>query len=160
MRNRFIVRAVVATAVIAAAVVCVERPGLEVRIVQSRSGRTLWHRPAAAGARLELRYQHSVEQTPIVEVFRVEPDGLWFVEMRFVSQGAGLPTEGYVREGDHFVLRRPRRVGTLPLLVSGVAAPRLVLAGSEVDLVAVAGDGTSVVLAARRAPRFRWPEGR
>jgi hypothetical protein len=112
------------------------------------------------GERVELHYRHSVERTPVVEVFRAEPDGLWFVEMQFVSQGAGLPTEGYVREGDHFVLRQPRRVGTLPLLVSGVAGHWLVVGGRQTDMVAVAGDGHHVRLAVGRAPPVRWPGGR
>lgn len=93
----------------------------------------------------------------MIELFRAEPDGVWFVEMRFVSQGAGLPTEGYLREGDWFVLRRERRVGILPLRVSSVSGHRLRVDGVDLGLVALAGDGASIGLTSGTARRWRWP---
>jgi hypothetical protein len=135
-----------------------EPPVLEVRVVDARTSRVLWHRASEPGELIELRYQHSVERTPVVEVFRIERDGLHLVLMRFSSQGAGLPTEGYVREGDHFVLRTDRRVGDLGLRVSQVAGQHLVAGADRVDLVALAGDGAAVVLQSGRVPwRFRLP---
>ncbi|OFX35332.1 MAG: hypothetical protein A2Z07_13270 [Armatimonadetes bacterium RBG_16_67_12] len=127
------------------------------RVTRADGNRIVRIGPMRPGDRIELRYRHSVERTPIVEVFRVERDGLWFEEMRFVSQGAGLPTEGYVKEGDHFVLRQPRRVGTLPVLLSELAGHRLYAAGRETDLVRGFSDGDSVSVsvvpfAGRRRP--------
>jgi hypothetical protein len=148
---------VVAAAVLAAATLFVDRPAAEVRVAGGSTGRMM-SIGAAPGDLVELRYVHSVERTPIVEAFRAERDGLWFVEMRFVSQGAGLPTEGYVKEGDHFVLRGPRRVGALPLVVSGVAGHRLWIGGREVDLVKEFGDGAAVTVSSAAGPwRVRWP---
>ncbi|MDR7419414.1 MAG: DUF1850 domain-containing protein [Armatimonadota bacterium] len=135
----------------------VDRSALVVRVADGRSGRTLWQHRVRAGASFELRYRHSVERTPIVEVFRAEPDGMWFVEMRFVSQGAGLPADGYEREGDHFILRRPRRVGVLPLLVSSASGHRLRVGHEDVDLVALAGDGQGVILAVARTVVLTLP---
>jgi hypothetical protein len=127
--------------------------GLEVRVA-TPEGRTVVRAGGVApGGRVELHYKHSVERTPVVEVFRAEPDGLWFVEMRFVSQGAGLPTEGYVREGGHFVLRRPRHLGEVPLLVSATAGHRLRVGEREVDLVAAFGEGAAVRLTSAPAGR-------
>ena len=130
-------------------IVSPSRPRIEV--TDAATGRARWSHEVTVGARVELRYRHSVERTPIVEVFRVERDGLRFLEMTFVSQGAGLPTEGYVREGDHFVLRQPRFIGALPLLVSGAAGHRLWVDGTEVDLVAVVGRGGPVRVGVRWA---------
>ncbi|MDR7534228.1 MAG: DUF1850 domain-containing protein [Armatimonadota bacterium] len=100
------------------------------------------------GTSVELRYQHTVERTPVVEVFRAERDGLWFVEARFASQGAGLPSQGYVREGDHYVLRRPHRIGALAVRISARAGHRLRVGDREADLVEAFGDGAGVVVTA------------
>ncbi|MDR7555369.1 MAG: DUF1850 domain-containing protein [Armatimonadota bacterium] len=168
-------------AALAAATLLVERP-LEVRVeaadeAPGGAGQTAWDGPTASrarsvvptyrravrigglspGTRIEVRYQHTVERTPIVEVFRVERDGLWFEEVRFASQGAGLPSDGYVREGDHYVLRQPRRIGALALRVSARAGHRLRVGGEEVALAATFGDGASVVMTAGPGGwRLRW----
>ncbi len=142
----------------AAALVVLQPPALEVRVVDARSERVLWRRPGRPGDLIELRYLHSVERTPIVEAFRIDSDGLHLVLMRFSSQGAGLPTEGYVREGDHFVIRTDRRVGNLALRVSQVAGHTLVAGPDRVDLVGLAGDGAAVLLQSGRVPwRLRVP---
>lgn len=146
---------------VAAAMLFVDRPGLEVRVADLGSGRVLWSRAVRPGERIELHYVHSVERTPVVEVFQPGPDGLKFIEMRFYSQGAGLPTQGYTREGDHFVLRGDRMVGALPIRVSAVAGHSLQVGEDRVDLVRLAGDGTGVSLASRRAAlRLRLPGSR
>jgi hypothetical protein len=147
----------VAAVAVAAATLIVDRSRLEVRVTRADGTRTVRIGPLRPGDRIELRYRHSVEQTPIAEVFRVERDGLWFEEMRFVSQGAGLPTEGYVREGDHFVLRRPRRIGTLPVRLSDLAGHRLYAAGRETDLVGEFHDGDSVSVSVVPFAGRRWP---
>jgi len=105
---------------------------------------------------MELRYVHSVERTPVIEVYRVDADGLHLILMRFSSQGAGLPTEGYVREGDHFVIRTDRRIGDLEVRVSRVASHHLVAGPDTLDLVGLAGDGAAIRLQAGRGPwRYR-----
>ena len=143
---------------VAATLLFVERSGLEVRVADLGSGRVLWSRAVRPSERVELHYVHSVERTPIVEVFQPEPDGLRFIEMRFSSQGAGLPTQGYTREGDHFVLRGDRMIGALPVRVSAVARHSLQVGEDRVDLVRLAGDGAGVSIVSRRAaPRLRLP---
>jgi hypothetical protein len=144
--------------VVAAATLFLGRSGLDLTIADLGSGRVFWHRAVQPGERIELHYVHSVERTPVVEVFRAEADGLWFIEMRFVSQGAGLPTQGYAREGDHFVLRGNQKVGGLPVRVSAVAGHYLRIGDDRVDLVRLTGDGAGVLITARRGlPRLRLP---
>ncbi|MGH2376043.1 MAG: DUF1850 domain-containing protein [bacterium] len=143
---------------VAAAVAFVDRPGVAVDVVETRTAHVLWRRVVAPGEHIELRYTHSVERTPVIEEFRAERSGLRLVAMRFVSQGAGLPTEGYTREGGQFVLRTDRRVGVLPLRVSSIAGHRLRLGAEEADLVALAGDGAAIALTSGPGPlRVRWP---
>lgn len=112
----------------------------------------LWTLAAPAGEPLELRYTHSVERTPVIEVYRAEPDGMWFESMRFSSQGAGLPTEGYAREGDAFVLRARRKVGALVVRVSAVAGHRLAVGSARIDLVALARDGAALSIESGPGP--------
>jgi hypothetical protein len=123
-----------------------------VRVVDAQTRRVLWTRAAAAGQPLELRYTHSVERTPVIEAYRAEPDGVWFESMRFVSQGAGLPTTGYVREDGAFVLRARRKVGVLLVRVSRVAAHQLAVGSTRLDLVALARDGAAVAIESRPGP--------
>jgi hypothetical protein len=149
---------VIALAIAFSAMLLVDWSGVDITISDFASGRILWRRTVPPGERIELHYVHSVERTPIVEVYRADVDGLWFVEMRFVSQGAGLPTEGYTREGDHFVLRATRRIGALPLRVSAVAHYYATVRGERVDLVRLAGDRAALSLSSHRsAPRLRLP---
>jgi hypothetical protein len=150
---------VAAVALGGTAAATVRPPGLEVRVAGPGGRRVAAVGDLRPGQAVELHYRHSVERTPVVEVFRAEPDGLWFVEMRFVSQGAGLPTEGYVREGDVFVLRRPHRVGALPVLVSSAAGHRLRAGSREIDLVAAFGDGPLTITAAWAGWRLRLRGG-
>lgn len=157
MSRRTLAAIVGAAAVLAAALVFVDRPVAELRVAAADGRRVLRVGGVAQGAFVELHYRHSVERTPIVEVYRVESDGLWFVEMRFVSHGAGLPTEGYVREGGQFVLRRRRHIGVLSLRLSAVAGHRLRAGGQEIDLVRAFADGAAVTIAPGRAVRLRWP---
>ncbi|MGH2374721.1 MAG: DUF1850 domain-containing protein [bacterium] len=147
-----------AAGAVAAAIVLVDRSAVALDVVEARTDRVLWRRAVEPGERVELRYIHSVERTPVIEEFRAERHGLRLVAMRFYSQGAGLPTEGYTREGDQFVLRTNRRIGTLPLRVSSIAGHRLRVGAVDVDLAALAGDGAAVALTSGPGPwLLRWP---
>jgi hypothetical protein len=122
--------------------------------VTAGEGKTLWTHALQGPLELRLEYQHSVERTPIVEVYVAGPGHLQFTSMEFVSHGAGLPTSGYVREGGRFVLREVRELPVLPIRVSRLAGPRLVIERAGVlDLVALAGDGSLVEVSSGRLPR-------
>lgn len=126
----------------------------------------LWARPLRGPVEVRLQYVHSVERTPILEVYVAEPGSLRFTRMEFVSQGAGLPSSGYVREGGRFVLRDERVLSTLPVRVSRLTMPRVVIGGrEELDLVALVGDGGTVTVSSGHRSRAalwlrRLPAGR
>jgi len=127
-------------------------PVLTVR--STHPARLLWGQQVRAPIPLRLEYTHSVERTPVVELYRADAQGLRLLRMEFVSQGAGLPSTGYVREGDRFVLKTDRFLNNLALRVSAVARPRLTVGRQTFDLLALAGDGGTVVLAVRPLPRL------
>lgn len=116
--------------------------------------RVLWQQAIERVVPVRLEYTHSVERTPVVEVYVADTRDLRLVRMEFVSQGAGLPSAGYVREGDRFVLKTDRRLDNLVLRVSAVARPRLTVGPRMLDLLPLAGDGGTIVLAVRSRPRL------
>ncbi|MDR5682771.1 MAG: DUF1850 domain-containing protein [Armatimonadota bacterium] len=108
----------------------------------------------SADARFEIRYVHSVEKTPVIEIYRVGPDGAISIEgMRFRSLGWGLPSEGYVyRDGWYVVSDLHRRIGTLHLRVSKIARHELLTGARTFPLYDRVRDGAGVVVAASRTP--------
>lgn len=116
--------------------------------------RLLWAEPLRGVVPVRLEYTHSVEKTPVAEFYAAGPTGLRLVRMEFVSQGAGLPSAGYVREGNRLVLRIDRTLANLPLRVSALARPRLWVGTRALDLLSLVGDGGTVVLAVRSRPRL------
>lgn len=130
---------------------------MTLRVTDVERGRIVWSRDVPAGQRFEIRYTHSVERTPVIEECSAQPDGLWFELMRFYSQGAGLPTEGYVREGNAFVLRARRKVGVLSVRVSSIAKHEMLIGDERIDMVALARDGAALAIESRPGP---WRLGR
>lgn len=100
----------------------------------------------------ELHYVHSVERTPVVEIYRVRGEAIVLDGMRFRSGGWGLPSEGYVRRGTWFVVSGLGRVvGTLRLRVTSLNRYALVAGGRTIHLSAHAHEGAPVTLAAAAA---------
>ncbi|MGE5592386.1 MAG: DUF1850 domain-containing protein [Betaproteobacteria bacterium] len=145
---------------------------LEVR--EGPFGRLLYFVPMPVGGRFEVRFIHSVEQTPVREVFAVGPDlAIYLVETVYESFGAGLPTTA--DEGARFVLDGGkititglhRRIGELRLAVSSVPGHALAIPGETVMLASLAEPGTALTLRVVRAPavafllrrRFWWKRG-
>ncbi len=110
--------------------------------------------------RFELRYVHSVEQTPVVERYRVREGRLWLEGMRFRSLGWGLPAEGFVRHGDWFeTTGPPRPLDGLVLRVSHLARQELVAGQQALPLHRRLPDGTALRLEVRsrgRCPQELW----
>lgn len=121
--------------------------------------RVVWRNALRAVVEIRLEYVHSVERTPVVEIYEAAPGGLRLVRMEFTAQGAGLPSGGYVREGKRFVLRTNRPLPALPVRVSGAGQQRLRIAGTVLDLLALAGEGGTVTVAVRAAPRLALLRG-
>ena len=133
------------------------RPAL---LIRTDSGSLLRAVPLRGTLEVRLDYVHSVERTPVVESYVAERGGLRLVRMEFASQGAGLPTSGYVREGDRFVLRSETRLHALSVRVSRLSNPRLLIGGEALDLVTLVGDGGGVHLRISSWPlgaiRYWW----
>ncbi|WP_458186520.1 DUF1850 domain-containing protein [Haladaptatus sp. NG-WS-4] len=109
--------------------------------------------PVENGTRVTLAYTHSVEKTPVRDVYAVDGDELEMVEMRFQSYGAGLPARANVsRENGWFVFDPEGSYTTISVTPGDVAGHELVVGDRRYDLVALSGGESVELFVTRRCP--------
>lgn len=77
------------------------------------------------GERFEVSYIHSVERSPVIEIFEIRSDGIYTMESHTESFGAGMPYEGddvELADGKFIIKNINRKVhgGTLRIRPSSV----------------------------------------
>ncbi|MCD2202320.1 DUF1850 domain-containing protein [Halobacterium sp. KA-6] len=96
--------------------------------------------PVETGSTVELRYMHSVEKTPVNDVYRVDGETLVNTRMEFESYGWGLPARVNVTNvNGTFVYDPPEPIMTLETLSVSpgrVANHTLIVDDRRIDLVA------------------------
>lgn len=122
-------------------------PGLataQVVVVETADGTELVSVPAEDGTEVTIEYTHSVERTPVRDVYVVDDGDLVMDRTEFRSFGAGLPSHASgQREGDAYVHRPPdQRHETLIVATGHVAGHDLVVEGRRYDVSAAADGGT------------------
>lgn len=123
-----------------------------VLVVTDAEGTELLVTPVDDRTEVVVAYTHSVERTPVRDVY-VPADGrLRMTRMEFRSYGAGLPSTVAVEtEGDHFVYRpEDRTYGTLRVTTGHVADHDLVVGETRYDLATMADGGTVELRLERR----------
>jgi hypothetical protein len=109
--------------------------------------------PVENGTRVTLAYTHSVEKTPVQDVYAVDGSELEMVEMRFQSYGAGLPARANVtRENEWFVFDPAGSYATVPVTPGEVAGHELRMGDRRYDLVALSGGESVELFVVRRCP--------
>lgn len=108
------------------------------------SGDRLLEVPVDDGDEVVLAYTHSVERTPVRDVYVVDGSELRAERMVFHSHGAGLPTENVERTDEGFVVEGTGRYRNLRVTPGEIAGHELVVDGERYDLVDRA-DGTVVL---------------
>ena len=117
-------------------------------VVEDDGGETLLSVPVEENTTVTVAYTHSVEKTPVRDVYAVREGDLVMTRMEFESFGAGLPsTVDVERDADGSFVYYPHNQRTEELVVatSPVAGHELVVDGERYDLVELA-DGGSVRL--------------
>lgn len=116
-------------------------------VVATEEGETVLEAPADLGDTVVLEYTHSVEKTPVRDVYAVTEDGIVMTRMEFQSYGAGLPSTADVEiENGTFIYEPPgTEPGPLYVATGSVAGHDLVVAGTRYDLVERADGGTVVI---------------
>lgn len=133
----------VSLSVILAGVVVLTSP-TKTLVVTDDSGSVLLDIDVDPGAEVAIEYTHSVEQTPVTDVYTISDCALVEDRMLFSSFGAGLPSEADVsREGDRYVYRPPpQRHDPLIVTTGSLAGHRLFVGDEEYDLADIAAGGT------------------
>lgn len=117
----------------------------QVLVVEGEDGTELLVVPVEDNATVVLEYTHSVEKTPVRDIYTVDEGGLRMTRMEFSSFGAGLPSNADVeRTTNGSFVYEPSRARTDELLVATghVAGHQLVVEDERYDLVAMADAGT------------------
>lgn len=89
------------------------------------------------GERFEVNYIHSVERSPVSEVFEVRSDGIYTMESHTESFGAGMPYEGddvEIKNGTFIIKNINRKVhgGTLRIRPSSVFPHHIVIGDNDI----------------------------
>lgn len=140
--------AVVLSAGLAAAV-----PAERVLVVaDAETGERLLVRPVAENATITLAYVHSVEKTPVRDVYAVRGTALENTRMRFQSYGWGLPARADVRQVDGWFVFDPAGTYDDIYVTPGRIAGHELRVGDEThDLVALSSARTVHVSVERRS---------
>ena len=70
----------------------VSAAGVDLQLVDTTAGRTIFRQPLPAGGRFTLIYRHSVEKSLVDEVYEVDAEGtIFLVETTVRASGYGLP---------------------------------------------------------------------
>ena len=114
-------------------------PGGERLLVveDAETGERLLAVPVAEGTTVALNYTHSVEKTPVLDVYAVDGTELEMVRMEFRSYGAGLPARAdvTVTENDTFVFDPEGSYEELYVTPGPIAGHELVVGDRVYDLV-------------------------
>ncbi|MGH2532844.1 MAG: DUF1850 domain-containing protein [Thermomicrobiales bacterium] len=135
-------------------------PGaIGVTVTDLTDGRVIVCQPMPGGGRMTLVYTHSMYGGEVWEVFVPRDDGrLVRVEMTTANAAAAeyyAYDSPVVREGNRYrVDLPPADYDEVVIRVDQVGRHRLLIGGETIDLLAVAGDGHRVELAASRVGIF------
>jgi hypothetical protein len=95
-----------------------------IRFTNRTRGQTFFSREVSPGDRFTLKYVHSVQKTPVYEIYSIDERGAVVLqETRVKSLGYGLPAptpkDHYLLEREFLVIRdMNRRIGTLLIRIS------------------------------------------
>jgi hypothetical protein len=123
--------------VAASALVGASMPAQQTLVVSAvDDGDVLIQAPVQEDTRVALAYTHSVEQTRVVDTYRVRDGQLEMTRMTFESYGWGLPADANVtRVNGSFVYDPPGTFETVTVKPGRIAGHRLHVGDRSYDLV-------------------------
>lgn len=122
-------------------------------VSDAETGETIIEESVEDGTTVSLEYTHSVEKTPIQDVYTVDGTSLRMVRTVFHSHGAGLPTDSTIKTTENgFVLPVNKSTEELVVQPGSIAGHELVVGEEQYDLVA-RSDG-AVILSVTDRPRW------
>lgn len=141
MRSKYFARAVAIIAVIAAALFIISHAGWRLVIRDGQTGRAYASYPVKEGESFGLGFIHSVNKSPLIDVFYIEDKEIWEEETIYYSFGAGVQTElnpgerlDYGEDGAMIISDIHKQFPNGSLVCSvGVASDRTLLLGDVRD---------------------------
>jgi hypothetical protein len=130
---------------------------IDLRVTDDSVGRLVHHQRMTAGGRFALRYRHSVEKSPVEEIYQVAADGtIYLVETTVEASGYGLPEcapgqDCVTREGRVTFRGWHRRIEHLVMRVSYLNDMWLIFGNENLNLRQVAAGGSRIVVQAQPA---------
>ncbi|APW97281.1 hypothetical protein CHINAEXTREME_05615 [Halobiforma lacisalsi AJ5] len=115
--------------------------------------------PVDEGTEVTVSYMHSVEKTPVEDIYVVDDGALRMDRMVFVSHGAGLPSDADIEETDDgFVVYPDGTYERLNVVPGEIAGHELIVGDERYDLVERT-DGPVVLSVADRSltDAVPWP---
>ena len=138
---------VVSVTVLAGSVVAAAVPaGQAVVVTDATSGDRLLAVPVENGSTITVAYTHSVERTPVRDVYTVDGQRLVMTRMEFSSYGYGLPARAEVEQVDGQFVTYPDWSGAnLTVKPGHIAGHKLVVDGRTYDLVRLSNAETVTI---------------
>ncbi|WP_049969182.1 DUF1850 domain-containing protein [Haladaptatus cibarius] len=122
-------------------------------VADVETGEPILVTPVENGTQVALAYTHSVEKTPVRDVYVVDGAELEMTEMRFQSYGAGLPANANVTsESGWFVFDPPGRYAQISVAPGDVANHELRVGDEQYDLAALSGGESVKLFVIERCP--------
>ncbi|ELY50001.1 DUF1850 domain-containing protein [Natronorubrum bangense] len=148
--HRYIAVVVLAVLLATAAVVAAVPSERTLVVTDADTGEQLLEQPVDEGTEVTLAYTHSVEKTPVEDIYVVDGTTLELDRMVFHSHGAGLPTAGGIEKTDDgFVLPLNESYEEVVVAPRTVPGHELVVGEKRHDLVALT-DGSVVITVAEQ----------
>ncbi|NLM37610.1 MAG: DUF1850 domain-containing protein [Firmicutes bacterium] len=107
--------------------------------------------PVQEGDEFSVTFIHSVNQSPVTDVYQIRSDGIYVVRTIYYAFGAGVQSElaegqslGYGADGAMIVSGFNRRLGPLSYIVGTVSDHTLQIGGEVISLREICGRNTTV----------------
>jgi hypothetical protein len=126
-----------------------ERAAATLVVADAESDKRLFEIPIDEGDEVILAYTHSVQKTPVRDIYVVEDQQLRADRSVFHSFGAGLPTENVEQTEEGYVVDGSGQYDKLHLVPGDIARHELVVSDHQYDL-ADAADGPVVLFVTDR----------
>ena len=79
------------------------------QIIDYKTKQIIWEENIDNGDQFNIKYQHSVARTPVIEFFEIKDGKILLTGTEYQSYGAGLPTSteqgDYLVENDKFIIK-------------------------------------------------------
>ncbi|MCL2568643.1 MAG: DUF1850 domain-containing protein [Oscillospiraceae bacterium] len=150
-RNRFLLvgAALAALTAVTFIIFCLRTPYLVLQ--NADNGRVRFAHPAPDGETFSIVYIHSVNQSPVAEIYEIRDSRIVLVAFEFEAFGAGVPTELepgqtliHLPEGGMRIEGLDRVIDNLHYLIAHATDLTLHIGGSEVPLLSLDEAGQSL----------------